>query len=246
MTPRSILFEDRLDAGRKLGARMLKASLHEPIVYGLPRGGVPVAAEVARSLGAPLDIVLVRKLGVPFQPELALGAVVDGAESETVLNDDVVAATGVTPKEIDEIRAREEKEIERRRAVFLKGRARPDPKGRDAIVVDDGLATGATALAAIHALKRRGAARVILAVPLAPSDAVVRLAREADEVICLEKPEPFWGIGAWYGDFHQLDDAEVTAALDAAAAAREQAGDRAAAAGPPAGSGEPCQAEGPV
>jgi predicted phosphoribosyltransferase len=143
--------------------------------------------------------------------------VVDGGESETVLNEDVVAVTGVTGAELDAIRAREEREIERRRAVYLKGRARPDPKGRDAIVIDDGLATGATAIAAIHALKRRGAARVILAVPVAPPDTIARIAREADAVICLEQPEPFWGIGAWYGDFHQLGDAEVTAALDAAA-----------------------------
>src|SRR5690606_18182563 len=161
------------------------------------RGGVPVAAEAAKALRAPLDIVLVRKLGVPFQPELALGAVVDGGESETVLNEDVVAATGVTAAQLDSIRAREEKEIERRRAVYWKGRRRRDPRGRDAIVIDDGLATGATAIAAIHALKRRGAARVILAVPVAPPETIARMTREADIVVCLEQPEPFWGIGAW-------------------------------------------------
>ncbi len=215
---RQALFADRPEAGRRLAARLQSVSLHEPIVYALPRGGVPVAAEVAKALGAPLDLVLVRKLGVPFQPELALGAVVDGGESETVLNEDVVAMSGVTSEQLEAIRAREEREIERRREVYLKGRARPDPEGRDAIVIDDGLATGATAIAAIRALKRRGAARVLLAVPLAPPETVARIAGEADEAIVLEQPEPFWGIGAWYGDFHQLGDAEVTAALDAAAA----------------------------
>ena len=127
------------------------------------------------------------------------------------------ATTGISEAEIGAIRAREEKEIERRREVYFRRRARPDPKGRDANVVDDGLATGATAVAAIHALKRRGAARVILAVPLAPADGVARMQREADLVVCLERPEPFWGIGLWYRDFHQLTDAEVIAALDAAA-----------------------------
>jgi predicted phosphoribosyltransferase len=216
------LFADRTDAGRRLAARLKKTTLTKPIVYGLPRGGVPVAAEAARALGAPLDLVLVRKLGVPFQPELALGAVVDGGDAQTVLNNDVIAETGVAEEQIAAIRKREEKEIERRRAAYFKNRPRPDPRGRDAIVIDDGLATGATALAAIRALNRRGAARVILAVPVAPTDAIARMAQAADLVVCLEQPEPFYSIGLWYADFHQLTDAEVIAELDDAAA-RENA-----------------------
>jgi predicted phosphoribosyltransferase len=213
---RAPLFADRVEAGRRLAAAIMHYDLFHPVVFALPRGGVTVAAEVAAALGAPLDLVLVRKLGVPAQSELAFGAVVDGGEAETVLNEDVVAAAGVTPGQISVARVRELAEIERRRETYLKGRVRPDPRGRDAIVIDDGLATGVTARAAIHALRRRGAARVILAVPVGAADSVEKMRREVDELICLEQPEPFFGIGAWYEDFHQLSDAEVVAMLDAA------------------------------
>ncbi|PWE18943.1 phosphoribosyltransferase [Marinicauda salina] len=212
-----MVFRDRDDAGRRLAAEVAECTYRDPVVYALPRGGAPVAARVAEALDAPLDLVLVRKLGAPFQPELAMGAVVDGGETETVLNEQIVEAAGISRAEIDRVREREEVEIERRRKLYFRDRKRPDVKGRDAIVVDDGLATGATALAAIRALKRRGAARVVLAVPVAPPDTVERLAGEADAVICLEQPEPFFAIGGWYADFRQLSDGDVVDILDAAA-----------------------------
>jgi putative phosphoribosyl transferase len=210
-------FIDRRDAGRQLAQRVAKMQLEQPIVYALPRGGVPVAAEIAAVLKAPLDLVLVRKIGAPLQPELAVGAVVDGDEPELVVNHDIARQTGADDDYIQQSCRRELAEIERRRALYLGNRPRPDPKGRTVIVVDDGIATGATTIAALHALKRRGAARTIVAVPVAPPDTFERLRQEADEVICLMQPVDFWGISAFYLDFHQLEDAEVTRALDAAA-----------------------------
>jgi predicted phosphoribosyltransferase len=216
--PEPALFADRAEAGRRLGERLRGLNLDRPVVYALPRGGVAVAAEVAAALGhAPLDLVLVRKLGAPGQPELALGAVVNGAEAETVLNEDVVALTGADEAYIARARAQALTEIERRRRAYLAGRSRPDPRRRAAVVVDDGLATGATARAALHALRRRGPSRLVLAVPVAPPETVAALRGEADEIVCLaEHPIPF-GIGGCYEDFHQLDDAEVVRLLDAAA-----------------------------
>ena len=210
-------FVDRRDAGRQLARRVAALKLDHPIVYALPRGGVPVAAEIAAVLGAPLDLVLVRKIGAPMQPELAVGAVVDGESPELVINHDIARLTGATQEYIDAACARELAEIERRRMRYLPDRPRPDPKDRTAIVVDDGIATGATAIAALHALKKRGARRLVVAVPVAPPDTVARLAREADEVVCLLEPVDFWGISSFYADFHQLEDEEVTRALEAAA-----------------------------
>ena len=210
-------FVDRRDAGRQLARRVVALKLDHPIVYALPRGGVPVAAEIAAVLDAPLDLVLVRKIGAPMQPELAVGAVVDGESPELVINHDIARLTGATQEYIDAACARELAEIERRRKRYLPDRPRPDPKDRTAIVVDDGIATGATAIAALHALKKRGARRLVVAVPVAPPDTVARLAREADEVVCLLEPVDFWGISSFYADFHQLEDEEVTRALEAAA-----------------------------
>ena len=210
-------FVDRRDAGRQLARRVATLKLDHPIVYALPRGGVPVAAEIAAVLGAPLDLVLVRKIGAPMQPELAVGAVVDGESPELVINHDIARLTGATQEYIDAACARELAEIERRRMRYLPDRPRPDPKDRTAIVVDDGIATGATAIAALHALRKRGARRLVVAVPVAPPDTVARLAREADEVVCLLEPVDFWGISSFYADFHQLEDEEVTRALEAAA-----------------------------
>jgi len=215
---RSGRFVDRVDAGRQLAQRVAALKLDKPIVYALPRGGVPVAAEIAAVLNAPLDLVLVRKIGAPMQPELAVGAIVDGETPELVINHDIARHTGATQEYIDNACARELAEIERRRSRYLADRPRPDPKGRTVIVVDDGIATGATAIAALHALKKRGAARRIIAVPVAPPDTVERLQAETDEVICLMKPLEFWGISGFYVDFHQLEDEEVTRALEAAAA----------------------------
>jgi len=215
---RSGRFVDRRDAGRQLAQRVAALKLEDPIVYALPRGGVPVAAEIAAVLKAPLDLVLVRKIGAPMQPELAVGAIVDGETPELVINHDVARHTGATQEYIDDACARELAEIERRRTRYLGDRPRPDPRGRTVIVVDDGIATGATAIAALRALGKRGAARRIVAVPVSPPDTVERLRGEADEVICLMQPLDFWGISAFYLDFHQLEDDEVTRALEAAAA----------------------------
>ena len=214
---RETIFADRVEAGRDLAARLKKLDLNRPIVYALPRGGVPVGAEVALALNAPLDLVLVRKIGAPGQPELAVGAVVNGGDAQTVLNEHVAAMTGATEAYIAAARDRELEEIERRRRLYFGDRERPDPAGRDAVVVDDGLATGATAVAAARALKRRGAARVIIAVPVAPPDAVDRLSQEADMVISLMQPPYFQSVGAWYADFHQLEDEEVVELLEKAA-----------------------------
>lgn len=206
-------FADRKEAGRLLAARVAALGLRDPVVYALPRGGVPVAAEVADALHAPLDLVLVRKIGAPGQPELALGAVVDGEVPETVLNPDIVAVTGASAAFIEAARQRELAEIERRRTRYLAGHSPIDPAGRDAVVVDDGIATGATARAALHALRRRGVARLVLATPLAPRDTLRALRGEADEIVCLFVPAPFPGIGAFYRDFHQLTDEEVIGLL---------------------------------
>jgi putative phosphoribosyl transferase len=212
---RSVHFATRQQAGRLLAERVRALNLDSPAIYALPRGGVPIAAEIADALGAPLDLVLVRKIGAPGQPELALGAVVDGGEPETVLNDDIVAITGASESFIAAARRRELAEIERRRQHYLAGRPPLDPKGRAAVVVDDGIATGATARAALHALRRRGAARLVLAVPVAPPETLDALRGEADEIVCLAEAEIFFGIGAFYEDFHQLTDAEVIGLLDA-------------------------------
>ncbi|MCS6890967.1 MAG: phosphoribosyltransferase family protein [Rhodovarius sp.] len=211
-------FADRAAAGRELAAAVAALHPERPAVYALPRGGVAVGAEVAAALGAPLDLVLVRKLGAPLQPELAIGAVVDGTAPEMVLNEDILRATGAGPDYVEAARAAALAEIDRRRALYLRGRARIDPAGRSAIVVDDGLATGATARAALHALRRGGPARLILAVPVAPPDTLAALQAEADQVVCLHRPARFPGVGAFYQDFHQLEDAEVIRLLDAAAA----------------------------
>ena len=206
-------FADRSEAGRLLAGRVRALGLRDPVVYALPRGGVPVAVEVAAALGASLDLVLVRKIGAPGQPELAIGAIVDGDTPQVLLNADIVEATGATEAFIAAARRREFAEIERRRARYLAGRASLDPAGRTAVVVDDGLATGASVRVALHALRRRGAARLVLAVPVAPPATLQALRGDADDIVCLVEAELFFGIGAFYRDFHQLADEEVIAAI---------------------------------
>lgn len=213
-------FVDRREAGRLLGQRLAGMALASPIVVlALPRGGVPVGAEVARALGAPLDLLLVRKIGVPWQRELALAAVVDGDEPQVVVDDEVQRTSGVERAYIDAEAARELQEIERRRRVYLHGRAPLSVAGATAVVVDDGIATGTSVRAALMALRRRSPARLVLAVPVAPADTLQALRPEVDDLVCLAQPEPFHAIGLHYEDFHQLDDAEVLADLDAHAAA---------------------------
>jgi len=213
---RSPLFSDRAEAGRRLAQRLLVLAPKDPVVFALPRGGVPVAAEIAEALGAQLELSLVRKIGAPGAPELALAAVVDGAEAQLVVNEDIQRLTGADEAYLKRAEARELAEIERRRAMYLGDRPRVSPAGRTVIVVDDGLATGATAKAALRALRRQGAAKTILAVPLAPVDTLDEMAAEADEVVCLVPMDDFIGVGAGYRDFHQLSDAETVALLQKA------------------------------
>ena len=207
------LFLDRADAGRKLAARLLALGLEHPVIYALPRGGVPVGLEVAKALKAPLDLILVRKIGAPGRPELALAAVVDGDSPQLVVNEEVATATGAGAGFLKTALRRELQEIERRRTLYLAGRQHVSPANRTAIVVDDGAATGATAKAALQALRRQGAARVVLAVPVAPLETLETMRAEADNVVCLETPQPFYGVGAFYDDFHQLTDEETVALL---------------------------------
>ncbi len=203
-------FVDRTDAGRKLAKALAPYKHQQPVVLALPRGGVPVAAEVATALDAPLDLILVRKIGVPFQPELAMGAVVDGVEPVIVRNEEVIRLTGVSESEFNAIRDQELAEIERRRKLYLGDRPHPQIAGRIVIVVDDGIATGATTRAALQAIRMRKPSKLVLAIPVAPTDTLEKLRGEADEVVCLEDYEIFGAIGLFYSDFRQVSDTEVT------------------------------------
>lgn len=217
----SLRYANREEAGRALAAELVARLAARPpegpvVVLALPRGGVPVAAMVARALAAPLDLVLVRKIGVPWQPELAVAAVVDGGGAEIVIDERVRAMTGATEDEIRRRAQHEMREIERRRGLYLAGRAHVPVAGATVIVVDDGVATGTTVRAALKALRRQGPARVILAVPVGPVDTLAALGNECDEVVCLRQPEPFEAVGRHYADFHQVEDGEVLAFLAAA------------------------------
>lgn len=206
-------FQDRTQAGQELAVALARYRRQQVVVLALPRGGVPVAAEIAAALHAPLDLVLVRKIGLPQQPELAMGAVVDGGSPLVVRNEDVIGAAGIDPEEFDAICAAELAEIEHRRQRYLGNRERVDVAGRIAIVVDDGIATGATTRAALVATRRRRPSRLVLAVPVAPTEMLAAMREEADEVVCLEDHEFFGAIGYYYADFHQVSDQEVLAAL---------------------------------
>lgn len=192
------------------------------MVFALPRGGVPVAAPIAEMLGAPLDLVLARKIGAPFQPELAMGAVANGGSHVVVRNEDVIATAGVDEAQFDAACRRELEEIERRRRRYLGTRRPSEVAGRVAIVVDDGVATGATMRAALRAIRARQPAALVLAVPVAPPDTLDALKAEVDETVCLEVHAAFGAIGYFYADFHQLDDDEVIAILDRVKPDRDQ------------------------
>ncbi|MFK0224499.1 phosphoribosyltransferase family protein [Streptomyces sp. NPDC090303] len=207
-----MFFGDRTDAGRQLAARLDHLRGQDVVVLGLPRGGVPVAVEVAEALDAPLDICLVRKLGVPDQPELAMGALGEGGVR--VLNERVIRETGVTDRDIAMVEERELAELDQRTRRYRGSRAPVPLDGRTVVVVDDGLATGATALAACRVVRARGAARIVLAVPVAPRGWTTRLGGEADETVGVHAPELFFAIGQFYHDFSQTPDAEVVACLE--------------------------------
>jgi len=212
-------FANREDAARQLAKALDRFRKDKPIVLALPRGGVPIGYEIARTLHCPLDLVLVRKLGAPYQPELAVGAVVDGEPPEIVVNEDVASALDLTEAFIKKAADRELAEIGRRRKLYLKDRPHPALTGRTAILVDDGIATGATARAALRAARRQKPAKLVLAVPVAPPETVRELSSECDELICLDQPEGFGAIGFFYADFRQVTDEEVIELLDRAAAA---------------------------
>ena len=206
-------FADRRDAGRRLGDAVAALGLERPVVLALPRGGVPVAYEVARSIAAPLDVLMVRKLGCPWQPELGLGAI--GEDGVQVLNAELIGQARISPQEIAQIAEREGEELTRRVQRYRQGRPAVELSGRDVVLVDDGLATGFTARAGIAVLRQRGAATVVLAVPVAPAEALRELRDLADEVVCLEAPGWFVAVGGSYADFTQTTDAEVVDLLDA-------------------------------
>lgn len=208
---------DRIDAGRQLAARLLHLAGHEKlIVLGLPRGGVPVAAQVAALLHAPLDVFVVRKLGVPGREELAMGAVASGGLR--VINSEIVMALGISDRTVDDVTEVEQRELVRRERAYRGNRPRADLAGATIVLVDDGVATGSTMLAAIRALRQERPAMLIAAAPVMSLEALASLEREADACVTLATPEPFHGVGAWYEDFSQTSDEEVITILEEAAA----------------------------
>lgn len=216
------VFADRVDAGGRLADRLRHLRGSEVVVVGLPRGGVPVADVVARSIGAPLDVVLVRKLGVPAQPELAMGAI--GEEGVRVLDREMIAKLRIDGNQLADVERRERQELERRAGAFRAGRARVGLDGRTVVVVDDGIATGSTAKAACEVVRLEGASRLVLAVPVAPPNWTDRLGDVADEYVSVLTPEPFFGVGQFYDDFRQTTDDEVAACLHDSATRSDRRG----------------------
>ena len=217
-----MIFRDRQDAGRRLAARLLKyAGRSDLVVLALPRGGVPVAVEIAHRLQAPLDIFLVRKLGVPGHEELAMGAIASG--STRVINEDIVSYLQIPGEIIDAVAADEQRELERRERAYRDGRPPPQVKDRIVILIDDGLATGSTMRAATAALRKQNPSRIVVAIPVAPVEACEALLTEVDEVVCAATPEPFHGVGLWYDNFEQTTDEEVRELLHRANPDRRRA-----------------------
>ena len=211
------MFKDRAEAGRKLAERLLTYRASKPLVLALPRGGVPVAYEVARRLAAPLDVIVVRKLGAPGQPELGIGAVVDGEHPQSVVDKQAVDELDVSREYLEREIAAQLQELRRREAAYRRGRRPPRLRGRTVIVVDDGIATGGSMRAALRGIRGAGAQRVVLAVPVAPPETLAALRHEADDIVCLSAPVYFTAVGQFYADFRQTSDAEVLRLLDAVA-----------------------------
>ena len=208
------MFTNRDDAARRLLQRLPTLEPSSTVILALPRGGLPVADVIAEALGAPLDIVLVRKIGVPGQPEFAVGAVTDGNEPRITINDDVARLTGLEAAQIRALAQQELPEIDRRRELYLKGRPPVPLTGKTVVVVDDGIATGATMRAALRLVRDAGPARLIAAVPVGPADTIAALAADCDSLICLESPADFRAVGLHYRDFGQVPDAVVTEILE--------------------------------
>ncbi|MGZ8350923.1 MAG: phosphoribosyltransferase [Allosphingosinicella sp.] len=202
-------FADRREAGRRLAHALARFAGPDTLVLALPRGGVPVGFEVARALGAELDVLVVRKIGAPQQPELGIGAVVDGSEPQLVLNESLVEMSGATRAYVEAEMDRQLAEVERRKRAYRGERPDPVIAGRTVIVVDDGIATGGSMKAALQALRRRHPARLVMAVPVAPADSLAELGAACDEIVCLERPAFFYAVGAHYADFAQTQDTEV-------------------------------------
>ena len=217
------MFRNRQEAGQRLAEELARLPLPDPVVLALPRGGVPVAAEIARKLAAPLDLVIVRKVGAPGNPELAIAAIVDGNPPDVVLNREIVEAYRLDEAAVAALVAQERPELERRRHAYRGNRHPLSVTGRTAILVDDGAATGTTMKGALRALKRRAPREVIVALPVAPPETAAELAQEADRVICLERPFRFRALGYYYLSFPQLTDEEVTGALRALESERKAA-----------------------
>jgi putative phosphoribosyl transferase len=219
-----MIFDDRTDAGKQLAAKLGRYAGADTRVLALPRGGVPVAFEVAVALHAPLDVFIVRKLGAPGREELAIGAIASGGVR--VLNEDTIAVLGIDDATIEAITRREQEELERRESAYRDDLPAQDVTDRTVVLLDDGLATGASMQAAVVALRRREPRAIVVAVPLAPVETCAQLSRYVDEMLCLAMPQPFRGVGAWYADFRQVTDEEVRGLLLAAVEYEKAAHDR--------------------
>ena len=217
-----MIYRNRSDAGRRLAKELARYASEKPIILALPRGGVVVAAEIADALAVPLDLLLVRKIGVPFQPELAMGAVVDGGHPHVIRNEDVIAPADISADDFNRVCQSELAEIERRRTLYLADRPRADVEDRVVIIVDDGIATGATVRAAVQAIRERNPKRLVLAVPVAPTSTLEELNGLVDDIVCLQSLEPFYAIGLYYDDFHQITDSEVVTILSQMRAPSEE------------------------